>query len=112
MANLAWFRNERIVGRLKDIPLLETILRAKDFVATGLRYKIIAVLDLMQIQHSMPLDYSLTTAELYKQSRYTSSSRNWVGIWFITLGSAAQGCPVSTCRAVFLTGQHKLYAPQ
>lgn len=67
MANLVWLRDMRVAGRLKDVPILETMTRAKDFAVTDPRDKIIAILGLMGIQEHTPLDYSLTVTELYKQ---------------------------------------------
>jgi hypothetical protein len=71
MSNIVWFRNERTAGRLKDVPILKTMMRAKDFDVSDPRDKIIAILGLLNIQEDISLDYSLDTKALYAQfARY------------------------------------------
>lgn len=67
MANIVWFRNQRTAGRLKDVPILETMTRAKDFDVSNPRDKIIAILGLLKIQEDVSLDYSLDTKALYAE---------------------------------------------
>jgi hypothetical protein len=71
MGSIVWFRNERIAGCLKDVPILETMTRAKDFDLSDPRDKIIAILGLLKIQEDISLDYSLDAKALYAQfARY------------------------------------------
>ena len=49
IANIMWFRNERTASRLKDVPILETITRIKDFDVSNPRDKIIIIFSLLKI---------------------------------------------------------------